>query len=309
METLKKAFKFMLVIVGAGLGLCIVTGLAVAMLVVAMKQMPDEDLNFSQIKTDHAVGVVELTGEIMSSDKFEKSLKQQLDSKKIKAVVVRIDSPGGAVGASEEIYRAIKTANEKENGKPVVCSLGTVAASGGLFAAAGCKKIIANRSTLTGSIGVIMMSPNVRSLMDRFGVQMTIVKSGKLKDTGSPFREVTTEDREYLQSLIDKSYVQFVNVVADSRNIPVAEVKKFADGRIILGEEAKELKLIDEIGSLGTAAKIALSLTGDQSEPEIIKPQKASGLMAYLGETSESSLFYWFKSFNKTQLLYQSFIE
>jgi protease-4 len=307
MDIFKKALKYLFGISAALVAFSVIVSICLGMVVVMLKQgLPEEELSGLDIKTDHAVGVVELTGEILSSDKFERSLKKALDNPKIKAVVVRIDSPGGAVGASEEIYRAIKTANEKENGKPVVCSLGTVAASGGLFAAVGCKKIVADESTLTGSIGVIMMSPNVKALLDKVGVAMTIVKSGKLKDTGSPFREVTADDRDYLQRLIDRTYAQFVRTVADSRGIPVEQVKKFADGRIILGGEAKELGLIDEIGGLPEAAKLALSLSGDNAEPEIIKPSKSSGILSMFAEVPNSKVWYWLRALGKTQLLYQS---
>ncbi|MFN8389016.1 MAG: signal peptide peptidase SppA [Bdellovibrionota bacterium] len=309
METIKKFLKYLLGMFAVLIAFSFAAALCVGMVIVSLRQgASDDELGSTAVKTEHAVGVVEITGEIMTSEKFEKSLKTALDNPKLKAVVVRIDSPGGAVGASEEMYRAIKTANEKTPLKPVVCSLGTVAASGGLFAAAGCKKIVANESTLTGSIGVIMMSPNVKGLLDKFGVQMMIVKSGKLKDTGSPFRETNQEDREYLQQLIDHTYGQFVKVVSQSRGIPVEQVKKFADGRIILGDQAKELGLIDEIGGINEAAKIALQLIGDSAEPEIIKPTKGPGLLSMFAEVPDSSIWYWLKGLGKTQLLYRSFL-
>ena len=305
METIKKAFKYVAGMFFALFVLGFVSMLVIVALVAMLKSAPDEDFSLATIKTEHAVGVAEITGEIFSSEKFAKSIKQLVDNDKIKAIVVRIDSPGGAVGASEEMYRAIKNADAK---KPVVCSLGTVAASGGLFAASGCKKIVANESTLTGSIGVIMMSPNVRSLLDRVGVQMTIIKSGRLKDTGSPFREVSPEDRQYLQELLDETHQQFIETVAKGRNIDVAEVKKFADGRIILGTQAKELKLVDEFGGEEEAAKLALSLSGDQSEPEIIKASKPLGFLSMIKEMPQNSLLHWFGSIGKSQLLYQAFL-
>ena len=135
----------------------------------------------------------------------------------------------------------------------------------------GCRKIVANASTITGSIGVIMMAPNVTNIMEKVGVKMLTIKSGALKDAGSPFREPTEKDLEYLQTEIMRSYEQFVQVIATARKLPVDEVKKFADGRIILGEEAKRLGLVDELGTIYTAASIALKETGDNEEPELIR--------------------------------------
>ena len=305
MDTVKRAFKYVAGMFAGLIAVGFVSTLVIVALVAMLKGSPEEDFSMVPIKTDHAVGVAEITGEIFTSEKFAKSIKQLTENEKIKAIVVRIDSPGGAVGASEEMYRAIKNADAK---KPVVCSLGTVAASGGLFAASGCKKIVANESTLTGSIGVIMMSPNVRGLMDRFGVQMNIIKAGKLKDTGSPFREVSQEDRQYLQELLDETHTQFIRTVAEGRKLDVDAVRKFADGRIILGTQAKELGLIDEFGGEDEAAKMALSLTGDQAQPEIVKASKPLGILSMLKEMPETGLLYWLSSFGKTQFLFQAFL-
>jgi len=306
MDMFKKAFKYAFGF-GAGLLAIMAVSFAFTLAFVAMlRQGPNEELGTLDIKTEHAVGVAEISGEIFTSDKFLKSLDQLLDNKKIRAIVVRIDSPGGAVGPSEEMYRAIRLASEK---KPVVCSLGTVAASGGLFAAVGCKKIVANESTLTGSIGVIMMSPNVHSLLEKLGVQMTVIKAGKLKDTGSPFRDPTPEDRDYLQSVLNVTHEQFIQTVAEGRNLKVDDVRKFADGRIILGGQAKALGLIDEIGGLDEAAKAALALAGDNSEPEIVRPAKPLSLFSLLsGGTDSEALASWARSFFSVRLLYEAFL-
>ena len=280
--------------------------------IVALRHGVGEDETTAlKAKSDHGVAMIELTGEIITSDDFRTNLKRAVDSKSIKAVLVRIDSPGGAVGASEEIYRLIRDANEK---KPVVCSMGNLAASGGLFASLGCKKVIANESTLTGSIGVIIMSPNFHSVMEKFGVSMTVVKSGKYKDTGSPFREFSEEDRAFMQSVIDSSYQQFVRTVAESRGLSIDAVKKFADGRIILGSQAKELGLVDEIGGIERAAKVALELAGDQSPDfEIVRVKKAQGLMAYFSSEEATQIlpfgiFRWLKMQDRVQLLYRAFL-
>ncbi len=264
----------------------------------------DEGFALGSIKTKHAVGVVDLSGEILSSDSFRKTLKKAVDEEKIKAVVIRIDSPGGSVGASEEIFRSIKEADQK---KPVVCSLANLAASGGLYAAVGCRKIIANAGTITGSIGVVLMMPNVESLVDRFGLQMNVIKSGKFKDTGSPFRKIDADDRQLLQSLVENSYNQFLNTVATARGLEIDKVRGFADGRIILGDDALQKGLVDEIGGVERAAKVALEQTGDTQEPELVAIKKSSGLSSILSGWQESESLQWIESLRHTRLLYQSF--
>jgi protease-4 len=181
----------------------------------------------------------------------------------MKAVVIRIDSPGGAVGPSQEIYDEVKKLADK---KVVVCSMGNLAASGGFYIAMACPHILAEPGTLTGSIGVISMFPNVQGLAKRFDVKMETVKSGKLKDAGNPFREMTPEDRAYWQELVDQVYKQFVGAVVESRELPEEEVRKFADGRVLTGEQAQQLGLIDELGNFNDAvdaAKEQAGLTGD----------------------------------------------
>ncbi len=259
-----------------------------------------------EIKTENAVGVVSLTGEIFESSEFKKELDEFLENEKIHAIVVRIDSPGGVVGASQELYQAIRLANEK---KPIVCSLGSIAASGGLYAAMGCKKIITNGGTLTGSIGVIMMMPNVGSIMDRFGVNMLVVKSGQYKDAGSPFRPVTAEDKTLLQGIVDATYQQFVKTISVGRNLPEDKVRAFADGRIIIGEEAVKIGLADEVGDLTRAGEVALGLSGGTGKPELVRKKKPTGLIAALGEASSGiqSFTKFLAAYNETRLLYRAF--
>ncbi len=295
-----KAIKYFFTFIGATVTILFL--LFVMATVALILKFNGKDLTSIGIKSEHAVAVVELTGEIMTSEKFTSDLKKQIDDPKVKGIVVKIDSPGGAVGASEEIYRAIKEGTEK---KPIVCAMGNLAASGGLMAAMGCQKIIANESTLTGSIGVIMMSPNLRSIMEKVGVEMTVVKSGKLKDAGSPFREMTPEDREFLQGLINKSFEQFVRMVAESRKLEISKVKEFADGRVILGSEAKILGLIDGIGGIKQAAKIALELINDNAEPEIIMPKKKSNFEMFFEGMPDSKIAFLFKSLTQPLLLYR----
>jgi protease-4 len=216
------------------------------------------------------VGIVELQGEISSSKDIREKLEKFVKDDKIKAIVIAIDSPGGAVGASEEIYKYIVEAGEK---KPVVCSLGNVAASGGLYSSMGCKKVYTQAGTMTGSIGVILMMPNFKAVMDKFGLQFNIIKSGALKDAGTPFREFTEEDKTFLQSVAMEAYNQFITTVSTRRNIPIEKVKEFADGRIILGETSVKLGLSDAIGTLRDAAREALRLANGDAEGTITDPQ------------------------------------
>jgi protease-4 len=215
------------------------------------------------------IGVVEVKGEIGSgrggvdAEETMKVVKRFADDAEMKAVVIRIDSPGGAVGPSQEIYDEVKKLADK---KVVVCSMGNLAASGGFYIAMACPHILAEPGTLTGSIGVISMFPNVQGLAKRFDVKMETVKSGKLKDAGNPFREMTPEDRAYWQELVDQVYKQFVGAVVESRELPEEEVRKFADGRVLTGEQAQQLGLIDELGNFNDAvdaAKEQAGLTGD----------------------------------------------
>lgn len=302
MKILKKIIS---VIIWGVVGFFSVSVLIILIAVIAGVRLGEDDFSGLKIKTDRGVGVVEVSGEIISSTKFRESMKKALDDKKVKAVVVRIDSPGGSVGISEEMYREIKRADEK---KPMVCSLGNTAASGGLYAAMGCRKIVTNEGTLTGSIGVILIMPNFTSLISRAGFEMNIVKSGRFKDTGSPFRELDSRDKELLQSLVDRTYEQFLRKVAESRKLTVENVREFADGRIILGEEAVERGLVDEIGGIDRAAKLALELAGIEGEPEIVTIKKSPGFLGLLDDLRESKTLDWLLSLRRVRLLYQAYM-
>jgi protease-4 len=224
------------------------------------------------------IGVVEVKGEIGSSlgrgrgvdaDDALRVIKRFIDDADMKAVVVRIDSPGGAVAPSQEIYDELKKLADK---KIVVCSMGNVAASGGFYIAMACPLILAEPGTLTGSIGVITQFANVKGLVERFNVKVETLKSGKLKDSGNPFRDMTPEDRAYWQSLIDQVYRQFVSAVAESRELPEEDVRKIADGRVLTGQQAQELGLIDEIGNFNDAVDTARERAGLTGEPRLVYP-------------------------------------
>ncbi len=222
------------------------------------------------------IGVVPIEGIIgvdgrsgVDSDDVLRLLKRYADDSDMKAVVVRIDSPGGAVAPSQEIYDELRRIGED---KVVVCSMGNVAASGGLYIAMGCDRIVAEPGTLTGSIGVISQFVNVKGLADRFSVKMETVKSGRLKDAGNPFRDMTPEDRAYWQSLVDQVYRQFVAAVAESRDMAEDDVRKFADGRVLTGEQAQQLGLIDDLGNFHDAVDLAKEDAGLKGEPRLIYP-------------------------------------
>jgi protease-4 len=255
-----------------------------------MGGMGEESLAHLVDKDENQIGVVELEGEIVSSKDFREKIFKFTSNKSIQAIVVRIDSPGGAVGASEEIYRYIKEARKK---KPVICSLGNIAASGGLYSAMGCEKVVTSAGTMSGSIGVIMMSPNFTAVMEKVGVSFNIIKTGQYKDSGTPFRELKEEDKEYLNGVAQMAFAQFVNAIATSRNLSEESVKRIADGRIILGEEAVKLGIADSIGGLYDAARIALELAlGDKAkdkEPKLVFPTKDFNVSELLKTVQQQS--------------------
>jgi protease IV len=220
---------------------------------------------------NNSVGVIELKGLITEADHvLDQILKFRL-SKSIKAIVVRIDSPGGAVGASQEIFNELARTNKE---KPVVASMGSVAASGGYYAAIGAGHIVASPGTLTGSMGVIFKFPNLEEIFQKIGYKDEVIKSGKLKDIGSPSRPLTDEERALLQSLLDEVHDQFIRDIAHSRNLPDEDVRKIADGRIFAGETAKKLGLIDQLGNFNDAVALAAKLAGlDTETPVLVYPE------------------------------------
>ncbi len=226
------------------------------------------------------IGVVMVKGGIgmgdggAEPDGVLRQLKRFAEDKDLKAVVVRIDSPGGAVGPSQEIHDEVRKLAAK---KTVVCSLGNLAASGGYYVAVACPKIVAAPGTLTGSIGVISQFPNVKGLVERFQIKMETVKSGKLKDAGNPFRDMTPEDRAYWQGLVDRVHGQFIAAVAEGRGLAAADVRKIADGRVITGDEAKELRLVDQLGNFYDAVELAKSEAKLSGEPHLVYPPDERG--------------------------------
>jgi protease-4 len=213
-----------------------------------------------------AIGLVEVRGVITSSDETLKELRKHAQDSDVKAVLVRIDSPGGAVAPAQEVYSELRKLSAK---KPVVCSLGDVAASGGLYVACGCQKIVASPGTLTGSIGVISQMPYLGDIASELKFRLITIKSGRLKDAGNPFREMTPEERQLFQTLLGSVHQQFIAAVAQGRGLKVEEVEPIADGRVMTGAQAKELKLVDELGNFNDAIKLAAALGGIEGEPRL----------------------------------------
>ncbi len=218
----------------------------------------------SLLPGDEVVAIVPLEGEIVRSDDFVQTLSELQENKRVGAVVVRINSPGGAVAPSQEMYEAVRSLAEV---KPVIASLGAVAASGGYYVASAADVVVASPGTLTGSIGVILSIANVRGLLDKLGVEATVVTAGKYKDTGSPFRPLTPEEREMLQEMADQVHTQFIDAVAAGRNLTPERAREVGNGRIYTGEEAHELGLVDELGGLETAVRIAGARAGIPGKP------------------------------------------
>jgi len=235
------------------------------------------------------VAVVELHGMIEDATEVLGQLYKQAADKEIPAIVLRVDSPGGAVAPSEELYHAVKRLKAQ---KPIVVSMGSLAASGGLYASLAASKVFCQPGTQTGSIGVVMQVPNFTNIADKVGFSMITVKSGALKDVGNPFRPMSDSDREFLENTAQKVHGAFIQAVVEGRNLPEAKVRQFADGRVIIGTEAKELGLVDDFGDIYDAAREALKLAkvdlpaGEQ--PRLVYVNKKKGTIAKLLESASS---------------------
>jgi len=225
------------------------------------------------LSTEERIALVRVEGVILDAQQTISELKRYGDNPLVKAIVVRIDSPGGGVVPSQEIHDAVKRIREKQS-KLVIASMGTVAASGGYYIAAATDRIVANPGTLTGSIGVIMELANVEGLMKKIGVESVVVKSGAHKDLGSPFRAMNLEDRTILQNVMDDVHSQFIEAVAAGRSLDIKTVRALADGRIFTGRQAKAAKLVDELGDLNDAIKLAADMAGLEGEPRVVEPRK-----------------------------------
>ncbi|GBC82725.1 Putative signal peptide peptidase SppA [bacterium HR10] len=243
---------------------------------------------FRRRRKKNRVAVVAIEG-IITDTSFGASREhilqalERVEEMKARALVVRINSPGGTVGACQEIHQAIRRLRQNRR-IPVVASLGDVAASGGLYVAVACQKIVANPGTITGSIGVVLKANNLRGLYQKLGVESEVIKSGPYKDALSTFRPLTEEERALLQEVIDDTYAQFVDAVADGRGLSSESVRTIADGRIFTGQQAKAYGLVDELGNVQRAVELAAEMAGIVGKPVVVEamPRKRRGLLARL---------------------------
>ncbi len=256
-----------------------------------------EDGGFSGVGGER-IAVIPVEGVITEATAREvnRHLKQYGNDSRVKAIILRIDSPGGGVTASEEIYREVRRARDEKK-KKIVVAMDTVAASGGYYISAPADKIFANSSTMTGSIGVIAELINYKGLAEWAKIKPEVFKSGEFKDAGSPVRDMTPREREYFQNLINTLYNQFVRVVADGRKgrqgLDEAKVRVLADGRVYTGEEAKANGLVDEIGGYEDALRETAKMVGIKGEPQVVtppKPRESFSLLDLLGSAKLGKL-------------------
>ena len=255
-----------LVVVGAAL-LAVVLGLMLALAIAGSAS------DVSGLKTwNKGLGYIEIKGTIVDATETVRQLKALEHNSQVKGILIRVDSPGGMTSPSQEIYEEIRRV--RDGGMPIIVSMGSLAASGGYYVSAPATKIVANPQTLTGSIGVIMEFPVLKGLMDKIGVKVEVVKSRVHKDIGSPFRDMTDQDRELLQGVVTDAYDQFVTIVSTERKIPEDSVRAFADGRIMTGRQALAFGLVDTLGTFEDAKRIAASLCGIEGEPRLIRTNR-----------------------------------
>ena len=261
-------------VVGGGLGLLFLVNILLP------------DLDFSG---EDRIALIRIEGVILDAQETLGELKKFSENPTVKAIVLRIDSPGGGVVPSQEIYDAVRRVRTKSN-KAVIASMGSVAASGGYYIAAATDRIVANPGTLTGSIGVIMEMANVEGLLQKIGVEGVVVKSGKYKDVGSPLRKMSDEERGLLQTVMDDVHKQFIEAVAEGRSLEVPEVQALADGRIFTGRQAKAAKLVDELGNLEDAIQLAADVVGIEGEPKVIEQRRRFSIRELLESKLSSVL-------------------
>jgi protease IV len=254
-----------LITIGVGVGIVV---LFIGTVWIFMATLGEEGLPTGGPK----VAVVEIEGIIVDGAAAVRELREHADNPSIKAVVLRVNSPGGVVAPTQEIFAAIQRA--RKAGKPVVASLGAVAASGGYYVAVAADRIYANPGTLTGSIGVVMQLANLEGLLKKVGVDYVVVKAGAYKDVGNFARTMSPEERKMLQALLDDVYSQFVEAVSEGRGLEKKDVLAFAEGRIYSGQQALALKMVDELGGFEEAVEAAGKLANISGRPKLVYPRK-----------------------------------
>jgi len=272
--------------------------LAVLLILIIFSVIPWEDAFNPKFK----IGIVEINEPILRSQGIIKKLDYFIKDPSIKGIILRLETPGGGVAASQEIYEKVKNISESKS-IPIIASMGDVAASGGYYIAIGADTILANLGTTTGSIGVIMGYPVVSNLLNDLGIEYESITSGKYKDSGSIFRKPSMEDKEYFKDLINNLHNQFVRTVSYERKLAISDVKMLANGKVYSGEQAYKLGLIDMIGTFEDAIKLIRSIAKSELEPEIIYPPlEDQTIFDFLfGQISQKTNFFNLNSYPKPQ--------
>lgn len=249
------------------------------------------------------LAVIEVNGPIFDSKEIVEQLDRVEKNDHIKGLILRLDTPGGGVGASQEIYQAVKRVRKK---KKVVASMGGIAASGGYYIAVAADKIVANPGTITGSIGVLMDYTNIEQLLDFLKIHAELITAGKLKDVGSPLKPLTPKDRAFLQSILDNMHQQFKKAVQEGRHLDPAKMDEIADGRIFTGEQALDLGLVDKLGNQQVAIDLAKELLNIKGEPKLLYPKKKKLKLMdlLLDQDLEAGLLRLYYSFREGRALY-----
>ena len=241
------------------------------------------------IPSGDKIAIIEIDGVIIDSKETLEEIEGVSKNDKVKGVVIRINSPGGGVAPSQEIYSELRKLSSI---KPVVASLSSVAASGGYYIASAANKIVANSGTLIGSIGVIMDFSNVQGLFEKVGLKNNVIKSGKYKDIGSPHRDMTLDERRLLQSVIDNVHGQFISAIVDGRKLDRELVEKVADGRVFSGEQALVMKLVDSLGTINDAIEITATMASIEGEPKVYYTKKDKSLIDFILENTYAGAIY-----------------
>ena len=254
------------------LGVLAVLAIVFTVVIIALVSGSSERTETVTVGSGDKVAVVDLKGVIASSDEVVRQMKKYKNNSSIRAIVLHIDSPGGGVVASQEMYEEVRAV--RDGGKPVIVSMGSLAASGGYYVAVGGSYLVANRGTLTGSVGVISEFLQLKDALDKLGIGVKTIKAGKLKDAGSPMRAMNDDDQKYFQALMDDVNRQLIDVVASERQMDVEKVGEIAAGRVFTGEQALQLGLVDTLGTFEDAVRIAAVKVGIKGEPAIVKERK-----------------------------------
>lgn len=250
----------------------------------------DDGLLSDLFAEDNKVGVIKIEDAIMSSDKILKQMRKFRKKESIKAIVLRINSPGGSVAPAQEIYREIGRIKKK---KPVVASMETLGTSAAYYIAGNCSEVVCSKGTITGSIGVIMVMADIHRILDQVGLEVNVIKAGKFKDIGSGMRPLTDEERTLLTGFAKEIHEQFIQDVAEARKgrITMEELRSVANGSFFTGERAKELGLVDTIGNFHDAVRIGAKLGKIKGDPEIIYPKKEwDSMFEYLLQSSAKAV-------------------